>query len=261
MGFVALTTDFGSGSPYVAQMKGVILSTNPTSVIVDITHDISPQDVYGAALSLRATAFAFPLGTVHLVVVDPGVGTKRRPIAVQARGMFFVGPDNGVLGNIASLPDSQTVHLTQSEFFRKPISPTFHGRDIFAPVATELSAGLALNQVGVTICDPCTGLLKPVTKTPTHYEGQVMGADSFGNILTNIPGHGVSTRHPLQIRNASIPWVKTYAEANHDQLVALIGSDGYVEIAIRNASATKELTPPLLNTVVVAKRQGTQHGH
>jgi len=246
MGVIALTTDFGWGSAYVAQMKGVLLSATPDCRIVDISHSIKPQDVQETALLLRGTAFSLPLGTVHLVVVDPGVGTDRRAIAIKAKGMFFVGPDNGVLGDIAALEGAEVVHLNKPEFFREPLSTTFHGRDIFAPVAAELAAGLELTDVGTVVTDPHPGLLGTPSRNDTTFIGQVLGPDSFGNLMTNLPGNSIDQTKPISLNDMDIPWVQTYAEAQKGELVVLLGSDGFAEIAVRDGSALEKLGPSVV---------------
>lgn len=243
---IALTTDFGAGSSYVAQMKGVLLSSLPEATLVDISHDVPPQSIREAALLLRGVAFALPLGTVHVVVVDPGVGTERRGIAVQTGGMFFVGPDNGVLGVALSRPDAQVVHLDNEAFFRQPVSPTFHGRDIFAPVAAELAAGVSLDQVGSPLSSPLAANLPDPTHKGDAISGEVLGADRFGNLLTNLPGAGLHQDHPLRLGRRVLPWVTTYAEAPEKTPVALIGSDGYVEVAVRDGSALKRCGPAII---------------
>jgi len=145
---IALTTDFGASSPYVAQMKAVLLNALPEAVLVDVTHAIPPRSIRDAEVVLRGAAFQFPVGTTHVVVIDPGVGTARQPIAVQARGLTFVGPDNGVLALALGEAHARAVCLDRPAFFREPVSATFHGRDLFAPVAAELAAGLPLTEVG-----------------------------------------------------------------------------------------------------------------
>lgn len=241
MGLITLTTDFGVGSAYVAQLKGVLLSAAPKCRIVDVSHSISPQNIREAALLLRGTAFAFPTGTVHVVVVDPGVGTNRRPIAISAKGMFFVGPDNGVLGHQASMGQATVVHLNKPHLFRQPVSKTFHGRDIFAPVAAELANGIALVDVGTPIKDPEAGILGRPQYNNTTVTGTIVGADNFGNLLTNIPGPRADKSLKPQVLGHNIPWVSTYGEAELGQLIALEGSDGFIEIAIREGSALEVL--------------------
>jgi S-adenosyl-L-methionine hydrolase (adenosine-forming) len=238
---IALTTDFGSGSPYVAQMKGVLYSALPEVRVVDVVHDIPPQAVRHAEVIMRAAAFTFPLGTVHIVVVDPGVGTKRRGLAVQARGLTFVGPDNGVLGAAIGAPGSRAVVLDRSEFFRLPAAPTFHGRDIFAPVAAELAGGLSLEDVGSPIDNPLPSSLPQPVVEANRIAGETLIADTFGNLLTNIPGELVGQEWRVTVAGRLTERVHTYEQASRRSLLSLVGSDGYLEIALRGASAAREL--------------------
>lgn len=239
MPLITLTTDFGDGS-YVAQIKGVLLSALPEARIVDVTHAVPPYSVRHAEVVLRGTGFAFPVGTVHLVVVDPGVGSARRPIAVRARGMTFVGPDNGVLGLALKQPEARVVALDRSDLFREPISPTFHGRDVFAPVAAELAAGLELDQVGTPISDPVASTIPDLRVTSTEVGGETLVSDRFGNLLTNVPAGSIGAG-PVWIAGRATRRVQTYAEASCDELLNLAGSDGYIEIAMREASAADAL--------------------
>ena len=257
MSLIALTTDFGVGSSYVAQMKGVLLASNPTCQLVDVSHGVQPQNLLEAALLLRGVAFAFPLGTVHLVVVDPGVGTQRRAIAIEVNGTFFVGPDNGVLGGIAQLPGAKTVHLDKSFFFREPVSNTFHGRDVFAPIAAELSAGIRLSEVGTPIEDPKPGILTEPTQVKANLIGEILGPDSFGNLLTNLPGYKIDQSSPLVTHGLSLSWVETYQQAPIGELVGLIGSDGFVEVALRDGSALSWLGDKALGAIIEGRAVGS----
>lgn len=234
---IALTTDFGAGSHYVAQMKGVIYSALPSARIVDVTHAIRPQSIRHAEVVFRSTAFCMPLRTVHVVVVDPGVGTGRRPIAVEAAGMTFVGPDNGVLGVALGQEGARAVHLDRTSFFRQPVSSTFHGRDIFAPVAAELAAGLTVDDVGTSIDDALPSTLPAATKHADAVHGEVLVADAFGNLLTNIPGRDVQPSWTVCVDGRETQRVRTYGDGAADVALALVGSDGYLEIAVRNGSA------------------------
>ncbi|MEE8409147.1 MAG: SAM-dependent chlorinase/fluorinase [Myxococcota bacterium] len=237
---IALTTDFGAGSHYVAQMKGVIYSALPAARIVDVTHAIRPQSIRHAEVVFRSTAFCMPLGTVHVVVVDPGVGTDRRPIAVTAAGMTFVGPDNGVLGLALKQDGARAVVLDRRSFFREPVSPTFHGRDIFTPVAAELAAGLALDDVGTPIDDAIPSTLPAVAKHANGVTGEVLAADDFGNLLTNIPGRyigAIGDSWTVRVDGRVAERVRTYGEGPAQTPLALVGSDGYLEIAVRDGSA------------------------
>lgn len=242
---ITLTTDFGSGSSYVAQLHGMIYSRLPNARIVDVAHDLPPFDIAAAELLLRSTAFAFPLGTTHVVVIDPGVGSDRRAIAVAAGGMTFVGPDNGVFGGIIARVPAQVVKLDRPEFFAPTLSSTFHGRDIFAPVAAELAAGLPLGEVGTPVADPAPSTL-PGPKLATGVcTGETLGADRFGNVTTNLAARVLQAHlgpppWRVMVNGVELPWVRTY-EGAPEGLVALVGSDGYLEIALRQGSAASRL--------------------
>lgn len=254
---IALTTDFGSGSPYVAQMKGVLLSALPEVRLVDVTHDVPAHSLRHAEIVLRASAFAFPLGTVHLVVIDPGVGTSRRPIAVQAAGMTFVGPDNGVLGIAVKQKAAAAVVLDRPEFFRTPMTSTFHGRDLFAPVAAELAAGMPLTQVGSSIGDARASTLPEPTVEGDTVRGVTLVADTFGNLLTNIPVELCGDAPEVYVAGKKTRWVRTYGDAQGVELLALAGSDGYIELALPRQSAAHSLAGGI-DLEVVCKRTKTR---
>jgi S-adenosylmethionine hydrolase len=238
---VTLTTDFGTRSGYVAQLKAVLYSVVPELRVIDITHDIPAQSVRHAEVVLRGTAFIFPVSTVHLVVVDPGVGTARRALAVRARGQYFVGPDNGVLGLALAAREAEAVVLDRPHLFREPVSPTFHGRDVFAPVAAELAGGLPLHEVGSPIDDALPSTLPAPRVHPDRVEGEVLAADTFGNLATNLPGSALRGHWRVEVQGRPALPVRTYADGPPAQLLALVGSDGYVEIALREGSAEREL--------------------
>jgi len=244
---ITLTTDFGAGR-YVAQMKGVLLSLAPEATIVDIAHDVPPQDLVNAAYLLRDVVSTFPKGTIHVVVVDPGVGTKRRGIAAaagpKASGHFFVGPDNGVFGDFIR---GGQVHLLENpELRRATVSQVFHGRDVFSPAAAHLANGVAVEKFGARIDDPFCLDLPECQKSPGSTVGEVLYADKFGNIVTNIEhadlpadeGHG---------RRVEIGWarmerlVTTYGDVKLGEMLALVGSSGRLEIAVREGSAAERL--------------------
>ncbi len=234
---VTLLTDFGEGSPYVAQMKGVLLSSVPQVRLVDVCHTLPPYSVAAAQVMLRSTAYAFPLGTVHVVVVDPGVGSARRALAVQSRGMFFVGPENGVLYDVAHQEGARVVVLNKPHLWRSCVSPTFHGRDVFAPVACELASGLPLEEVGTPTQHCVQGAIPQVVYEGESCVGCVLQADRFGNLTTNIPWpHGVESLEAW-VNGVQVPVVASYHQAPQGVLVALVGSDGYVELAVCEGSA------------------------
>jgi S-adenosylmethionine hydrolase len=260
---VALLTDFGTRDHYVGTMKGVVLSVCPDATLVDITHDIPPQDILAAALELEAAYQYFPPGTVFLVVVDPGVGSSRRAIAADAGGYRFVGPDNGVLslalrGSASSEP-ARVVELKERKFSRPTISKTFEGRDRFAPAAGWLARGTELAAFGPTVSDPIV-LDVPVAKlTPEGIEGQVLRVDRFGNLITNIHRDMVGERgHEIVVAIAgeTVRVVATYADVEPRALCALVGSTGYIEVAVNGGNAADVLKVGRGESVTV----GADHG-
>ena len=261
---ITLTSDFGAGNAYVASMKGVILSINPRATIVDICHSIQPQNIPQAAFILSSTHHYFPQGTIHLVIVDPGVGTKRRAILLITPSAFFLAPDNGVLSYIvgpsqekqaypsqASLYQPQqrelasgfqAISLTNSSFWHHPVSPTFHGRDIFAPVAAHLSMDIPPQQLGESISSILVfPLPQPHMETDGTIAGHVLHIDHFGNLITNIKSEDIpNEKVSINIAGHLIQGVApTYADG--DELLALIGSSGNLEIAIRGENAAASL--------------------
>jgi S-adenosyl-L-methionine hydrolase (adenosine-forming) len=238
-GVIAFLSDFGLQDTYVGIVKGVILGINSRARIVDITHQIPHGALTEAAFALLDAYPFFPKGTVHLAVVDPGVGTARRPIAVQAGHCFFVGPDNGLFWPfIERYPSSRVVHLKEHQYFRSEISATFHGRDIFAPVAAHLSAGLAFHLLGPSVNNP-TALALPLPELRDNtLVGQVIRVDHFGNLITNIDERTLkhflgSDEAVIQAGKLRVCGIgKTYGEAAPGQAIALMGSAGLLELAV-----------------------------
>jgi S-adenosyl-L-methionine hydrolase (adenosine-forming) len=247
---VALLTDFGTRDHYVGAMKAVILSVCPDATLVDITHDIPPQDILTGALELAAACRYFPAATVFAAVVDPGVGTRRRGIATDAGGYRFVGPDNGLL-SIAGrqFADAVTVELRERKYARPTISRTFEGRDRFAPAAGWLARGITLHDLGPVIDDAVSLDVPAPGRTTDGIEGAVLRVDRFGNLITNVDEATLAAAAPprerLEIRVASqeqpIPFVDTYGDVSAHQLCALVGSSGYLEIALNGGSAAATL--------------------
>jgi S-adenosylmethionine hydrolase len=248
---ITLLTDFGPADHYVAAMKGVILGICPHARLVDITHQITPFSISEGAYTLAQAWKYFPKGTVHLAVVDPGVGSARRAMAVEMEGHRFVAPDNGlltmVLGSNARIGKIRIREISKRRYFHEPVSNTFHGRDIFAPVAAHLAKGLALARVGKPLTDPVTGdFAKPIQLPDGRWRGTVLSIDRFGNIITNfdwasfneIAGRPFSLR--LSSRMLTIYSV-TYASAPLSRPFVLQGSSGYVEISINKSSAAATL--------------------
>ena len=242
---VALLTDFGTHDHYVGAMKGVILSVCPEATLVDITHDIPPQDVIAAALQLNAAYRYFPPGTVFLVVVDPGVGSARRAIAADAGGYRFVGPDNGVLS--LSLRDAgprvRVVELTERKYARPTISATFEGRDRFAPAAGWLARGTDLATFGPAVLDPHNLDVPMPTVTTDGVAGQIMYIDHFGNVITNITAGLVAQAIAyVEVAGHRIEQVvSTYSDVPPSAMCALISSSGFLEIAVNGGSAADRL--------------------
>jgi S-adenosylmethionine hydrolase len=252
---ITLTTDFGLADSYVGTMKGVILSIAPDARLVDITHNISPQDIHQAAYIVQTFYAYFPPGTIHLIVVDPGVGSERRAIAFSTPEAIFVAPDNGVLTYVWRDararwgPEAcEVVELTERRFWLHRISRTFHGRDIFAPVAAHLASGVPLAALGPRL----PALAEAALEQPTHGRngeliGRIIHVDHFGNCITNItPQHlaqaGLGPDLTVEIIDQRIPGLKqTYAEGPVGALIALIGSSDRLELAVRNGSAAQTL--------------------
>jgi hypothetical protein len=244
---VTLTTDFGDASPYAAVMKGVILSINPQARLVDLSHRIRPQDVRHADYFLATAVPFFPPATVHVCVVDPGVGWDRRPLVAEAGGQVLVGPDNGVFTRaLKALGGKPCVReLTAKQYWRPEVSPTFHGRDVFAPVAAHLSLGLDPAEAGREVDDWVELKTRPAVCREDRCEGEVQFVDDFGNLITNIPAGKVKALPIHAVVDGRGPhltrWVRTYAEASPGELVSLFSSDGFYELAVVNGSAAKHL--------------------
>ncbi|HIK07620.1 MAG TPA: S-adenosyl-l-methionine hydroxide adenosyltransferase family protein [Trichormus sp. M33_DOE_039] len=239
---VTLLSDFSDRDVYVAVMKGVIAQVNPKLQIVDLTHQIPTQDIAAARFCLINACPYFPQGTVHLAVVDPGVGSQRKAIAVKFSGGFLVGPDNGTFSGVLSeFPAIAAVELTNRQYWRtSEPSKTFHGRDIFAPVAAHLASGVALQQLGQEI-DPDNLVklnVKKCHQTETGVGGCIQYIDHFGNLVSNIPETYVQAKKwCVQISGMIIPGCETYSDAAFGEAIALVGSHGWVEIAINRGNA------------------------
>ena len=238
---ITLLTDFGLEGPYVPAMKGVILTINPEARIVDITHSIAPQDVDGAAFVLRQAYSWFPKRTIHVVVVDPGVGSQRAILAVEAAGYHFIAPDNGVLKYIFdSHPEAEVFRITNTDVFLKPVSNTFHGRDIFAPVAAHLSKGVSVQSLGESFDGYMKGHVPKPMLDGDRITGEVIYIDGFGNGITNIGKDSLQNR---KIKRVSVGKVeikgisRTYADVAEGEPLTLIGSSDALEISVRNGNA------------------------
>ncbi len=295
---ITLTTDFGTAGPYVAAMKGVILGINPAVQLVDVSHEIAPQNIREAALCLAQVVPCFPPGTIHVVVVDPGVGSDRRLLGAQARGQLFLAPDNGVLswavrGTLQGGPtaedaegrreENSVIELTEKRFWRESVAATFHGRDILAPVAAHLSLGVSPAQLGRPVSEYVQLPWPAATRNGIALVGEVLAVDRFGNLITNIrasdlgdwqfvvpalagpdlstcpEGRSLPKEKRLAEKSASnrgggpvpvfcrritiagreLPLLRTYSDALPGDALALIGSSGLLEIAVRDGSAAQ----------------------
>jgi S-adenosylmethionine hydrolase len=241
---ITLLTDFGTADGYVGEVKGVILAAAPEVAVVDISHEIGPQDVEGARLALARYWRRFPPGTVHVVVVDPGVGSGRAALAVFAAERFLVGPDNGVLSPALLVPGARAVQLE----IPSSAAPTFHGRDVFAPAAAALARGAPLETLGAPATDVVIRRTpEPVRNPDGSLLGVVLTSDRFGNLITNLVGLGGGR---VTIAGVTLPVVKTYAEVEPGAAVALVGSSGLLEVAVREGSAAQRFNASRGATVV-----------
>jgi S-adenosylmethionine hydrolase len=244
---ITLTTDFGDASPYVAVMKGVILSINSEARLLDLSHRIRPQDLRHASYFLATAVRYFPAGTIHVCVIDPGVGSERAALYAEAGGQRLVGPDNGIFTGVLRTAGGHALahHLTEPRFWRQPVSHTFHGRDVFAPVAAHLSCGVDPAELGPPVREPVVLPSRCPVTFHNRWQGEVQFVDDFGNLITNVPACkvkslpvrvsvGGGTPHPIR-------WVRTYADAAPGELVSLFSSDGFFEIAEVNGNAAKRL--------------------
>lgn len=255
-GIVTLTTDFGLSDHYVGVVKGVILRFNPQARIVDLCHQVEPYDVPGACLTLAASYRYFPPQTVHLVVVDPGVGSARRPILVEADPWLFLAPDNGVLELIYQRHPHRVRALRVQEFALQPISNTFQGRDVFAPAAGMLSHGVPPEELGDLIDDFARlDLPRPREVAPGRRRGSVLKVDRFGNLVTNFQPADLPSGFLITVGAARVDLLRTaYAGAPPGEIFAIEGSSGYIEISMKQRSAAEAAGAGPGATVEVADR-------
>jgi S-adenosyl-L-methionine hydrolase (adenosine-forming) len=254
MPIVTFTTDFGAGDGYAGAMKGIVLSMAPQAQLVDITHGVPAQDVAAGAVALAQAAPLFPPGTIHIAVVDPGVGGERADILVEAGGSVFVGPDNGVL-SLAARPPRRIYRIEASAFRREPVSPTFHGRDVFAPTAGRLASGAQASDAGPSVDSMVEIGAPPLHKKSGVVEGRVIHIDSFGNLITSLPAEliatitgspaGAGADVAIEVEGTegkfSPVFGRTFSDVQSGALIAYIGSGGQLEIARRDGSAAKRI--------------------
>jgi S-adenosylmethionine hydrolase len=239
---ITLLTDFGTRDGYVGAMKGVIALICPNALIDDASHDIPHGEIVHAAYTLRRYWKLYPPGTIHVVVVDPGVGSERRAVAVSADERLLIGPDNGVLSlALRDCEQSNAVELTVARFQRAPRSATFHGRDVFAPAAAHLACGLAIAELGASATNLVMLPVREPEVSAQRVRGEVISIDRFGNLITNLPASLTEPDHVLAVKGRLIPVRGTYAQARVGEALALVNSDGLIEIAVRNGNAAAVL--------------------
>ena len=253
---ITLLTDFGTQDYFVGAMKGVILSINAGACIVDISHKIPAQNIRAGAFNLLASYESFPAGTIHVAVVDPGVGSSRCPILISCANQFFVGPDNGIFSWVCQREQAyRAFHLTNDKFFRQPVSATFHGRDIFAPVAAALSRGVPPEELGVPLGKLIQlESIKPVTVEKGIVEARIIHIDRFGNCVTNLTREDLSDGARLMINDREIRSFREFfadTETEKGGIFCYVGSAGFIEIAARNGSAADVLSARCEQTVML----------
>jgi hypothetical protein len=249
MSVITLLTDFGSKNGFTGVLKGVIWKIAPQAQIADITHEITPQNIMEGAIALWRAATYFPSGTIHIAVVDPGVGTSRRPIAARINDQYFVGPDNGLFTPLMEQAERHgqpvsVYHLNKPQYWLPEVSNTFHGRDIFSPVAAHLAAGIPIDELGTQIDDPVRLVMPRPVRLDSGWRGEVVLIDVFGNIATNLAAEHVSEidHETLRIAGRTIKGlVKSYGDREPGAIVALIDSEGFLEVARVNGNAAQTL--------------------
>jgi S-adenosyl-L-methionine hydrolase (adenosine-forming) len=258
---ITLTTDFGYQDSFVGIIKGVIAGINPQARVIDITHGIPSQGILAGALTLRHSVKYFPPGTIHVAVVDPGVGSARRPLLIECAGNYFIGPDNGVLSlAVENVRSAHIVHLSNPTYHLHPTSTTFHGRDIFAPAAAHLSLGIPVSAFG----EPWEKIIRlsmpGVVRKERSIEGEIVYIDKFGNLFTNIDEHDLSGQpmETLDIVIGSV-WVRglsqNYARAQEGEFVALLNSWGLLEIGVYMDNAHKRTGAKIGDKVAIVLRE------
>ena len=249
MPVISITTDFGQKDGFVGTMKGVIWRICPQAQIADITQDVPPQDILNGAIALWRAAPFFPPGSIHLAVVDPGVGTQRRPMAAQIGEQYVVGPDNGLFTFMIVYAEKARqklsfIHLNNPAYWLPEVSRTFHGRDIFAPAAAHLARGVPLEQLGTPFTDPVCLEIPQAERTPEGWMAHITVIDVFGNLTTDLPASALGGRRDVVIRlhgRQVDGIVESYGHCGKGELVALVDSEGYIEVAVVNGSAARLL--------------------
>jgi len=252
---ITLTTDFGYQDPFVGIMKGVIAGINPRAQVIDLTHGIPPQNIKAGALSLRHAAPYFPPGTIHVAVIDPGVGGARRAILIESAGNYFIGPDNGVLSLAAAKPGG-VVELSNPEYRLQSTGTTFHGRDIFAPAAAHLSLGVPAAALGATLSSFVELRLPEIRRAPGRWEGEIIYIDGYGNLFTNLSAHDLTGVPSGEVRITMGATLITGIEASYDSVgagrpVAVFNSSGVLEIAVNMGNAQRLCNARIGDQIIV----------
>jgi S-adenosylmethionine hydrolase len=258
---ITLTTDFGAASPYVAAMKGVVLALNPAARLVDLTHQVPPQDVRHAGFFLAQAVPPFPRGVIHVVVVDPGVGTDRALLCAEVDGHRLLAPDNGcwtLLGGRAE----RVIRLAERRFWRDTVSATFHGRDILAPTAAHLSLGVDPRELGPEVDEWVKLDVSVPRRGANSVQGEVIFIDDFGNLISNIPAEGLQRPDVLIVGKKTFRrrfrWVRSYAEAEPGTLVVLASSAGLLEVAVSQGNAARRLKVQVGTPVTIEWVRGSK---
>jgi S-adenosyl-L-methionine hydrolase (adenosine-forming) len=258
---ITLTTDFGTADWFAGTLKGVILGINPRVHIVDITHEVPPGGIRAGAFALAASYRYFPAQTIHLAIVDPGVGSPRKLLVVRTANYVFVGPDNGVLSYAMANEKLKEVHqITEKRLFLQPVSQTFHGRDILAPIAARLSKGISTRKVGPVVSDYVRLDWPRPKKRGTTAVGEIIYIDRFGNALTNIDDAVFSRLHAARCEvSLNVEWRcrirSSYQEVPIGKPVAVVGSSGFLEIAVNGGSAARSLGLKIGDWITVRQRR------
>jgi len=250
---ITLLTDFGTRDGYVGAMRGVIATIAPQAVVEDASHDLAAGDVMGAAWALGNYWNRYPSGTIHVAVIDPGVGSERRALAAEADDRFLLAPDNGILTRVlVDAASARVVEITDPAYLNPVVSATFHGRDVFAPAAAHLATGVGLDRLGPVVSDPVRLDLLLPQRTGDIVRGQVVHIDRFGNLITNIPAGWIDERRRVRVAATELGEVRrNYSAVPSGHALALIGSGGYLEIGVRDGNAAKVLWKGLGAEVVV----------
>ena len=255
MGMITLTTDFGYRDPYIGAVKGVIKSINREVRVEDVAHDLPKQDIHSAAFVLGRFYRYWPVGTIHLMIIDPGVGSSRLPILVETENWIFVGPDNGIFSVVYRNEEFKVRHLTENKFFLDSASDTFHGRDIFGPVASYLSLGVMPEEFGPEIENPVIIDHPVMNENESDLTGEIIYIDSYGNLVSNIRRLMLNEFDSGNVNGFEIDtMLKSYNSGEDNSPFFINGSSGFLEISVKNGSAEKNIDVKIGAKVVISKK-------